>query len=153
MFVEPYILERVKREFGKNQGIPPECKFMVWTGRYMAHEPNIFETPPMWEYDWHPPQDHGSGSDSNDEGVWALDGPQFNQDYMTWWARAIPDPLGFYGLERLAKATEGDADEEEEEEEGDDEEEQDVEMEDAPQHEEQGGLNFPIGIPIAETQQ
>jgi len=53
--IEPYRFERVRRKFGKRQGIPLECKFVLQTGRYRVHEPNLFETPPKWEEDSHPP--------------------------------------------------------------------------------------------------
>lgn len=77
MFLDPYRLERVKRQFGKKQDIYPECKFVFKKGRYRACDPNLFDTPPRWEHEWNPPKDYGSGSNTNNEGVKALDKSQF----------------------------------------------------------------------------
>lgn len=145
------MLERVKGKFGKKQGIPPKYKFVVRMGRHRAYETNLFEMLSKWEKEWHPSQYHGLGSDNDYEGVEALDGPQFDQEYLRWWAGARPDPLGLYGLEKLIQEAKGEVNEEEEEERED--EEQDVHMEDAPQQEKKGVWDVPISITIIETQQ
>jgi len=57
--------------------------------RYRQHDPNLYEKPPKWVEEWIPPKEYELGRDSYSEGDEDLDGPQHDQNYLTWWARVI----------------------------------------------------------------
>lgn len=55
------------------------ANFVVSMWRYKVLDPNLFDTSPKWEQESNSPQDHGSRSNTNDEGVDTLDGPQLTK--------------------------------------------------------------------------
>lgn len=68
-------------------------QFCVQDERYREHNSNKYDTPPKWKQDWDVPQDHDSGNDLDDEGEEVPNGPQFDQEYLSWWDGMILDPL------------------------------------------------------------